>query len=155
MKENFNYDENMDDDNITITPIYDDTSDGTELFDDSNILSDSSDNDSEIEIIAENMEPLDSSFDIDEMETVDVEADFHIEEQENIQDNLGIQEQLNSDDILEDVLTADSDKSRREIKKDANGEDVEESIDKISLEDSNYQFRDVASDDIFEEFASN
>ena len=79
MKENFNYDENMDDDNITITPIYDDTSDGTELFDDSNILSDSSDNDSEIEIIAENMEPLDSSFDIDEMETVDVGADFHIE----------------------------------------------------------------------------
>lgn len=174
MKENFNYDENMDDDNITITPIYDDTSDGTELIDDSNILSDSSDNDSEIEIIAENMEPLDSSFDIDEMETVDVGADFHIEEQENIQDNLGIQEQLNSDDILEDVLTAedklgneekadekledviaDGDKSRREIKKDANGDDVEEPIDKISLEDSNYQFRDVASDDIFEEFASN
>ena len=56
MKENFNYDENMDDDNITITPIYDETSDGTELFDDSNILSDSSDNDSEIEIIAENMD---------------------------------------------------------------------------------------------------
>ena len=174
MKENFNYDENMDDDNITITPIYDDTSDGTELIDDSNILSDSSDNDSEIEIIAENMEPLDSSFDIDEMETVDVGADFHIEEQENIQDNLGIQEQLNSDDILEDVLTAedklgneekadekledviaDGDKSRREIKKDANGDDVEEPIDKISLEDSNYQFRDVASDDIFEGFASN
>ena len=32
MKENFNYDENMDDDNITITPIYDDTSDGTGRF---------------------------------------------------------------------------------------------------------------------------
>lgn len=164
MKENFNYDENMDEDNITITPIYDDTSDGTELFDDSNILSDSSDNGSEMEIIAENMEPLDSSLDVDEIETVDVGADFHIDEQENIQDNLGIQEQLNSDDKLDDVVIADdkledvkvdNDKSRREIKKDTNIDDVEASIDNISLEDTNYQFRDVASDDIFEEFASN
>ena len=164
MKENFNYDENMDNDNITITPIYDDTSDGTELMDSSYVSSDKSEMLGEMEILADNIEPLDATYDLDEIETVDVGENFHIEEQTNIQDNLDakeqvneqddfdIQEQLNNDDRLEHAKD-NTDKARREIKKDNKIDN--DSIDKLSLEDTNYQFREVASDDIFAELVSN
>ena len=143
MKENFNYDENMDTDNIIITPLYDDEDDVSTM--NQEYLDDSIQHEEQFHIENDTDSLSDSRRKIkktSESSLVDEESGYSDNTDKDTKDN------VSTDDASKDNVSTDN-ASKDDVSTDDAAEYDSFKIDDLYMDDvSGYQFRDVVSEQI-------